>query len=147
MSRNTATVDALTTESSVDEEAAVGLNLAIVWGPCSGAVEVRTLDSGTRVASLAVRTPPTPSRGRRRATSTTATSVPVTVWDPPTWVDTLEAGDVVVVVGTVRRRFFATRGGGRGARSEVEAISIARATPRQLEHAWQRATSALDALV
>jgi hypothetical protein len=135
-------------ELACDEaEAVVGLNLAVVWGPCSGAVEVRTLDSGTRVASLAVRTPAIASRRRGRAGNATATSVPVTVWDPPAWVDTLEAGDVVVVVGTIRRRFFATRGGGRGAKSEVEAISIAKATPRQLEHAWHRATSALDPLI
>jgi hypothetical protein len=76
----------------------------------------------------------------------TATSVPVTVWDPPAWLATLDADDAVVVVGTIRRRFFATRAGGRGSKAEVEAVSVARATPGQLARAWRRATGALDAL-
>ena len=49
-----------------------------------------------------------------------ATSVPVTVWDPPAWVETLDAGDVVVVVGRMRRRFY-QRPGGVGSRVDVEA--------------------------
>ena len=131
-----------------------GLNLAVLWGVCSTAAEVRELASGRRLVSLAVRTPVTAGRGRRAAASgasasathVRATSVPVTVWDPPGWVEDLAAGDPVVVVGVVRRRFFATASGGRGARSEVEAHHVARGTRAQLDRAWRAATGALDAL-
>jgi len=80
------------------------VNLAVVRGECSGPPETRTLESGARVASLAVRCP-TGGAGER------ATSVPVTVWDPPAWIETLDRGDEVVVVGRVRRRFFGRPGG------------------------------------
>ena len=113
------------------------LNLSVICGPCSAAPEIRVLESGTRLATLAVRCPAGDDR---------ATSVPVTVWDPPAWVETLDAGDAVVVVGSVRRRFFATRTGARGAKSEVEAATIAKATDRQLEQASTRARAALAAL-
>src|SRR6476620_5532886 len=125
-----------------DDAGEGGLNLAVIWGTCSAPPEIRTLESGSRVASLAVRTPATATtsrRGRSAATVATATSVPVTVWDPPAWVETLDAGDAVVVVGSVRQRFFATRTGARGAKSEVEAATIAKATDRQLEQASTRA--------
>ena len=56
-----------------------------------------------------------------------ATSVPVTVWDPPAWVESLEPGDAVVVVGKLRRRFY-QRPGGVGSRVDVEAELIGRAT-------------------
>jgi single-stranded DNA-binding protein len=141
------------TKSAADVDLAdatdVGLNLAVIWGTCSAPPEVRTLESGSRVASLAVRTPAsatTTRRGRAASTAGTATSVPVTVWDPPAWVETLDAGDAVVVVGSVRRRFFATRTGARGAKAEVEAATIAKATDRQLEQASTRALAALAVL-
>src|SRR5262245_54923468 len=130
-----------------DDAEAIGLNLAVIWGTCSAPPEIRTLESGSRVASLAVRTPASATARRgRAAANATATSVPVTVWDPPAWVETLDAGDAVVVVGSVRRRFFATRTGARGAKSEVEAATIAKATDRQLEQASRRALAALAAL-
>ena len=123
----------------------IGLNLAVIWGTCSAPPELRTLESGSRVASLAVRTPASVTIGRRGRTAA-ATSVPVTVWDPPAWVEMLDAGDAVVVVGSVRRRFFATRSGARGAKAEVEAATIAKATDRQLEQASTRAVAALSSL-
>jgi hypothetical protein len=124
-----------------------GLNLVVLWGPCSAGVEVRTLESGTRLATLGVRTPPGVAGARtRHGASVAATSVPVTLWDPPAWLEGIEPGESLVVLGTVRRRFFATRGGGRGARAEVEAVSIARATPAQRARAWQRAAGVLEVL-
>lgn len=129
---------------------APGLNLAVVWGCCSAGVDVRVLASGRRLASLSVRTragaPPRHGGSRERNRREGATSVPVTVWDPPAWLEGLEPGDPVVVVGSVRRRFFATQAGGRGTKAEVEAVSIARATPAQRTRAWRRATAVLDAL-
>ena len=140
---------AATVDPDADAAAEVGLNLAVIWGTCSAPPEIRTLESGSRVASLAVRTPAsatTTRRGRAGGTAGSATSVPVTVWDPPAWVETLDSGDAVVVVGSVRRRFFATRAGARGAKAEVEAATIAKATDRQLEQASTRALAALAAL-
>lgn len=124
----------------------VGINLAVLWGRCSAGVEIRTLESGRRLASFAVRTPAGAAPRRRPAGREAATSVPVTVWDPPAWIESLDADEPVIVVGTIRRRFFATRAGGRGAKAEVEAVSVARASRAQLDRAWQRAASALDVL-
>jgi hypothetical protein len=131
---------------ATDTDPVTGLNLSVLWGRCSAGVEVRTLESGRRVASFAVRTPAGSLPRRRGSGPGTATSVPVTVWDPPAWLESVEADEALVVVGTVRRRFFATRAGGRGAKAEVEAVSVARSTRGQLERAWQRAAGALDAI-
>lgn len=135
-----------TSEALAERDQVDGLNLAVLWGRCSAGVEVRTLESGRRVASFSVRTPAGAPPRRRSAGTTAATSVPVTVWEPPAWLEAVEADDPLVVVGTVRRRFFATRAGGRGAKAEVEAVSVARASRAQLDRAWQRAAGALDAL-
>ena len=113
------------------------LNLSVICGPCSGAPEVRVLESGTRLATLAVRCPAGDDR---------ATSVPVTVWDPPAWVESLEPGDAVVVVGKLRRRVY-QRPGGVGSRVDVEAESIGRARDRRrLDAARKKAEAALDVL-
>ena len=113
------------------------VNLSVVCGPCSAAPEVRVLESGTRVASLAVRCPSGDER---------ATSVPVTVWDPPAWVEALEPGDAVVVVGRLRRRFY-QRPGGVSARVDVEAELIGRARDRRRrDAAVRKAEATLDAL-
>src|SRR5262249_52364566 len=74
-------------------------------------------------------------------------SVPVTVWDPPAWVETLEADDDVLVVGRVRRRFFRTAAGTSGARTDVEAESVARARDRRrLAALMRRVDRELDRL-
>jgi single-stranded DNA-binding protein len=113
------------------------VNLSVLCGPCSTAPELRVLGSGTRVASLAVRCPAGDER---------ATSVPVTVWDPPAWVESLEPGDPVVVVGRLRRRFY-QRPGGVNARVDVEAELIGRARDRRRrDAAVRKAEAALDAL-
>jgi single-strand DNA-binding protein len=113
------------------------VNLAVVCGPCSSVPELRVLESGTRVASLSVRVP----------VGEQATSVPVTVWDPPAWIEALDAGDEVIVVGQVRRRFY-SRPGGVGSRVDLEAVTIARARDRRrVEAALRRASRELDALV
>jgi hypothetical protein len=121
-------------------------NVAVVWGPCSTGVEVRVLTSGARVASLGLATPVSATGGRgpggggpRRAT----TSVPVTVWEPPAWLEAVEAGDELVVIGSVRRRFFTTAAGGRGTKVEVEAWQVARSTPARRERLLARAVEAL----
>ena len=95
------------------------------------------LESGTRLATLALRCPAGDDR---------ATSVPVTVWDPPAWLETVDAGERLVVVGRLRRRFF-QRPGGVGSRVDVEAELVGRARDRRrLEAARTGAGRALDAL-
>jgi single-strand DNA-binding protein len=98
------------------------VNLSVLRGPISGPPEVRALKSGRRIATLAVRTP---------AGDGKHTSVPVTVWDPPAWVETLEPDEDVLVVGRVRRRFFRTATGGNGSRTDVEAEAVAPARDRR----------------
>jgi single-stranded DNA-binding protein len=114
------------------------LNLSVLAGPCSGPPEIRTLRSGSRLASLAVRVPSGNGKG---------TSVPVTVWNPPGWVETLDGGDEIVVVGRVQRRFFRVATGGTGSRVEVEAEAIARAGDGRRRSALRRrAETALSEL-
>ena len=116
----------------------VGVNLSVLAGPCSAPPELRELESGRWLATLAVRVPS--SNGR-------ATSVPVTVWEPAGWIETLDAGDPVVVVGRVHRRFFRTATGATGARVEVEAEVIAKGGDSRRRAALRRrAEAALDDL-
>jgi len=124
------------------------VNLAVLCGPCSGPAEVRVLESGTRLATLAVRGPAgtSSSSSPGSADDERVTSVPVTVWDPPAWVETVEAGDVVVVVGRMRRRFY-QRPGGVGSRVDLEAELIGRARDRRrIDAALRKAYEALEAL-
>lgn len=115
------------------------INLSVLCGPCSTVPELRVLDSGTRLAALALRCPAGRAAGDR------ATSVPVTVWDPPAWIETLEPGEAIVVVGRLRRRFY-QRPGGVGSRVDVEAELIGRARDRRrIDAALRRALAALEA--
>ena len=114
------------------------VNVSVLRGPISGAPEIRSLKSGRRIATLAVRT--TAGDGRN-------TSVPVTMWDPPAWVETLASDDDVLVVGRVRRRFFRTGTGGSGARTDVEAEVLAQARDRRrLTSSLRRIDRELDRL-
>jgi hypothetical protein len=75
-----------------------------------------------------------------------ATSVPVTIWDPPAWVEAIEAGDVVVVVGRMRRRFY-QRPGGVGSRVDLEADLVGRARDRRrIDAALRKAYESLEVL-
>jgi hypothetical protein len=97
---------------------------------------VRTLKSGRVLAILQV---------TARPESGAAVSVPVVQWDPPGWVEQLDAGDEVLVVGRVRRRFYQA-GGGATSKVEIEADALARATDRRRVGAvLRRARAALEA--
>jgi single-strand DNA-binding protein len=123
--------------SGADEP--VRLNLVVVRGTCSGPPELRELESGRRLAALAVRAPGPDGR---------TTSVPVTVWEPAAWVEDLDDGVEVVVVGAVRRRFFRTAAGGAGARVDVEAVFVGRAgRKRDVDVARRRTEEVLAALL
>jgi single-stranded DNA-binding protein len=127
-------------KAAVTSSTALAVNLGVLYGPCSAAPEIRVLESGTRLATLAIRCPVGHGAVER------ATSVPVTVWDPPAWVETLAPDDLVVVVGRLRRRFF-QRPGGVGSRVDLEAELIGRGRDRRrIEAAMRRAHDALAVL-
>ena len=130
------------------EELEVGVNLSVVCGPCSGAPEIRVLESGTRLATFGVRCPgggSAPGSGGR-AEGDRTTSVPVTVWNPAAWIETLEAGEAVIVLGRLRRRFF-QRPGGVGSRVDLEAELVGRARDRRkVASAYRKAIAALEPL-
>jgi hypothetical protein len=126
-----------TDELGPDARTDAGVNLAVLRGVCSAPPEVRVLESGSRLATLALRCPASDDR---------STSVPVTVWDPPAWLETVDAGEPLVVVGRLRRRFY-QRPGGLGSRVDVEAEMVGRARDRRrLDAALRRAATALEPL-
>ena len=125
-------------KSSSDEATAAhdGVNLAVVRGTVSSPPDVRVLPSDTVLAQLQLTT---------RLESETL-SLPVAVWNPAQWVEALEPGAELVVVGRVRRRFFRAAGAA-ASRVEVEADVVARAGDRRrVEAALRRASEALESL-
>ena len=66
---------------------------------------------------------------------------------PAAWVETLDRGDEVVVVGRVRRRFY-SRPGGVGSRVDVDAVVIAKARDRRrVEALARRAAGEIDRML
>jgi hypothetical protein len=106
------------------------VNVAVLRGVCSSPADVRVLPSEQVLAQLQVTTR---VDGRAR-------SVPVAVWDPPSWLEELDAGDEVVVVGAVHRRFFRA-GSATASRVEIEADVVARASDRRRLPALRRRVS------
>jgi single-strand DNA-binding protein len=92
------------------------LNFALLRGRLSSPVDQRTLPSGATLATLQITTRPDDGP---------AVSVPVAWFDPPAWAADLEPDDDVIVLGTVKRRFFRA-GGATASRVEVLAESVAR---------------------
>jgi single-strand DNA-binding protein len=91
-------------------------NVVAVRGCLSRPAEERVLPtSGDRVVGLDVTV--------RREGAAKAESVPVVWHDAPASASDLEAGDEVVVVGHVARRFFRS-GGGTQSRTEVVAHKV-----------------------
>lgn len=97
-------------------------NVAVLAGTCSAPSQTRVLGSGATLCRLSLRVP--------GAAHGPATSVPVTVWDPPAWCRDLDADDEVIVLGRVKRRFWRA-GATTASRVEVEAERIARARDRR----------------
>lgn len=112
------------------------VNVGIVVGMCSGEPEIRELSSGTVVANLSLRST---ARGGE------TTSVPVTVWEPPAWLETVSAGEELAVLGAIRRRFYKLISGGTGSRVDVEAELVVRTSDRRRVEAFRRRmTKVLD---
>jgi single-stranded DNA-binding protein len=115
---------------------ASGLNLAVVRGEVSSPPDVRVLPSEAVLVQLQVTT---------RLESETL-STPIAVWNPPAWVEELEPGTEIVVVGRIRRRFFRAAGA-TASRVELEADVVARATDRRrVRAALRKVNAALEPL-
>ncbi len=124
------TTNAITDESPAGE---VGdIDLAVVTGTLSSDPTVLELASGSLLHRYEV------TSRHVHGTDT----VPV-VWFDPGRVPALAAGDRVVVVGRVRRRFYRAGGATRSA-TEVVATSVARA--RATSRARRALAAALDEL-
>jgi single-strand DNA-binding protein len=108
------TAPASTTRPPVIRPAALDTSITLVTGSLSRPAERRDLPSGDSLVNLELTT---------RCRSGPAESVPVVWPDAPTWADRLAAGDRVVVIGRVRRRFFQA-GGGTASRTEVVAERV-----------------------
>ena len=105
-------------------------NLAVLRGVVTSEPKVRELPSGSTVTNVEVTT---------RSEALTA-SVPVVVHDRPVQV---AAGDEVVVVGSVQRRFFRS-GGVTQSRTEVVATHL---VPARRARTAARAVAAAAALL
>jgi single-strand DNA-binding protein len=90
------------------------MNVVVLNGRLTRPPEERALPSGDRLVGLEMSV----ARPQERADS-----VPVVWHDPPASALSLGTGDVLVVVGRVRRRFFRA-GGGTGSRTEVVADAV-----------------------
>ncbi len=109
------------------------MNVVVLHGTLSSTPVLRTLTSGSVLASLEVTT----------AVEGASASVPVAWFDPPAELG-LDNGDEVVVTGVVRRRFFRS-GGSTQSRTEVVATQVVPATKRrQARAAVARAVAALQ---
>lgn len=94
-----------------------GHNRVDLRGQVTGDPHLREFESGSQLITFNVRAPGTDGR---------STSVPVSVWDPKAAVRRVASGDVVVVTGSVVRRFWADSGGGRRSVVEVVAETVTR---------------------
>ena len=110
------------------------LNAVVLCGRLSSAPLERQLPSGSTLWSLEVST----------EVAEGTLSVPVAWFDPPN-APTFEAGDEIVVVGTVRRRFFRTAAGTQS-RTEVLAAEVAGVrSRRKVQRALQALATTLGA--
>jgi hypothetical protein len=116
----------------------MSVNLAVVRGTCSSDPEIRVLASGSTLAVLQLTV---------RRDDAPAVSVPVVVWEPSSAVESFGAGDELVALGRIRRRFFQA-GAATGSRVELEADLVVPARDRRRVAALLRkATTALEDLV
>jgi hypothetical protein len=112
------------------------LNLAVVRGEVSSPPDVRVLPSDAVLVQLQVTT---------RLESETL-STPIAVWNPAGWVQELEPGTEIVVIGRVRRRFFRAAGA-TASRVELEADLVAKASDkRRVRAALRKVNAVLETL-
>jgi single-strand DNA-binding protein len=110
-------------------------NLVVLRGTLAAAPRLRELPSGSTLGQFDVTT---------RDDAGTQ-SVPVAWFDPPATVGQLEPGEDLVIVGSVRRRFFRA-GGVTQSRTEVVAEKVvASRRGRDVKRAVEAACRALQA--
>jgi single-strand DNA-binding protein len=114
------------------EEATV--NVVLMLGTLSRDPETRALPSGDLLLSFDLTT---------RRGSEPADSAPVVWFEPPESAPELTAGDQVVVVGRVRRRFFRTAG---TTQSRTEVVATKVVPTRQSKRSWATIEQALAAV-
>jgi len=102
-------------EPPVPDLSVADASVSLVIGTLTRAAEIRVLPSGDTVVALEVTT---------RRLDGVAESMPVSWPDAPTWAGRLEAGERLVVVGRVRRRFYRA-GGATASRTELVADRVA----------------------
>jgi len=108
----------------------------VVRGLLSSGPQIRTFESGARLATLQVTV---------RQDGQPTVSLPLSVWDPPAFVEALEAGDEVIGIGRVNRRFYGAGAGPRQSKVEIVAREIVRGTDkRKVGAALRRARAELD---
>ena len=105
------------------------MNTVVLQGTLSSDPRTKTLPSGDVLVSYEVTTEPAAG----------AASAPI-AWINPSRPPAVSAGDEVVVVGHVRRRFFRT-GGGAASRTEVVASIVARPGSARVRRAVALAAS------
>ena len=112
------------------------MNVVLLLGTLSRDPETRELPSGDLLLSFDLTT---------RVGTEPADSAPVVWFEPPDSAPPLAAGDLVVVVGRVRRRFFRA-GGTTQSRTEVVATRVVPARRRaQVNKAIDEAVDVLSA--
>lgn len=99
------------------------LNLVVIRGRLARPAACQQLPSDAVLLRWELRVDGAGEGGR-------AETVPVVWFDPPAWSSALDAGEEVVVVGRVRRRFFRA-GGATQSRTEVVAERAARWSSRR----------------
>jgi single-strand DNA-binding protein len=111
------------------------LNLVVLQGALSSPPRTLELPSGAVLVRLEVTT---------RSSGAAAESAPVACFDPPASVASLRAGDEVLVVGRVRRRWYGGAGGSSSS-TEVVATTVLRAGRRAaVRRALQGCVAALE---
>lgn len=92
------------------------MNVTVLKGNLAGSPETRSLPTGRELAMIQLVT----------HVGTGTFSVPVAVWDPPAWLIALDGGVELLVIGSVRRRFYRV-GTTTASRVEVESSFVCRA--------------------
>lgn len=114
---------ATSTKPPKEQSSNCDVNVAVLVGSLSSDPVERTLPSGDVVVSYEVT-----SRSELLGTQT----VPVAWFNAPKRRQKLRAGDAVVILGHVRRRFFRA-GGATASRTEVVADRVVRRTPGAID--------------
>ena len=116
------------TEAAVTS--AVGVNEVIVGGRVSGSPEERELPSGDTVVQLRLVVPRSGSRSGAAAGGATVDTIDIACWTKVLQRKAvrLRPGDLVIVRGALRRRFWRSPAG-PASRYEVEAMLLDRSVP------------------